>query len=823
VKEDWFMKKMFVIVLLLAAISAFAQNNIRGKITAVVTNEKNEVLENATVELLKTKDSFLAKVAITDKNGVAEFDNIRSGSYLAKISFVNYATHFTSVFNVGTEQSSINLPKIILQPRAAEMKEVVVTARKPFIQRLADRLVVNVENSIVSAGSSAMDVLERSPGVSVDQNDAIGLRGKQGVTIMIDGKPTPLTGADLASYLRGLPSSAIERIDLITNPSAKYEAAGNSGIIDIRMKKDQRLGTNGTLTAGYGQGVYPKANAGGTINYRDKNVNVFGSYNYAYRMNLNHLILDRNFYTNGVYSGGDLKDNYAKRPSDFHAFRGGADFFVSKKDILGFVVTHNYGLSESNTNNNSIVLNSAKQAASTFQTTAFSNNINKNTIANINYKHSFNTTGKELTADIDYGEFRSSALSTTGTKYYALNGGMLQPDYVLNGDQAGKLILRTAKLDYANPLPKGARFETGLKTSYVSSDNDAKFFDVSSGTPVDDVTKTNRFFYEEYNNAAYFNFAKEYKKFNFQVGLRAEQTRLKTHQVKGNTFFDSSYLKLFPSAFFNYKIKDDQILGLSVSRRIDRPGYSQLNPFLFLIDVTTYGTGNPGLLPQFTWAYELNYTIKSINFTLGYSHTSQNQNIAIARFKDVFPTIPQADNVTVQIPINLSSSDYYGLSVSAPIRVNKRWNMINNANLYINKFNGSLGGTNLNRSKPAFDYRVNNTFTLGKGWTTELNGNVSTGGQNGFMVFNPQWGIAFGVQKSVMQNRGTLRFNITDIFWTDLPRAVITYNNYIEKWHAYRESRVANISFTYRFGKNTVQGARRRTTASEEERQRAGS
>jgi iron complex outermembrane receptor protein len=275
VKDDWFMKKMFVILLLLGAVSLSAQNNIRGKVTAVVTNDKNETLENATVELLKTKDSSLAKVAITDKNGVAEFDNIRAGSYLARISFVNYATHFTSVFNVSAEQLSISLPKIILQPRAAEMKEVVVTARKPFIQRLADRLVVNVENSIVSAGSSAMDVLERSPGVSVDQNDAIGLRGKQGVTIMIDGKPTPLTGADLASYLRGLPSSAIERIDLITNPSAKYEAAGNSGIIDIRMKKDQRLGTNGTLTAGYGQGVYPKANAGGTINYRDKKVNRF--------------------------------------------------------------------------------------------------------------------------------------------------------------------------------------------------------------------------------------------------------------------------------------------------------------------------------------------------------------------------------------------------------------------------------------------------------------------------------------------------------------------------------------------------------------------
>jgi iron complex outermembrane receptor protein len=817
------MKKMFAGLLLLVAVAVSAQNNIRGKVTAVVTSDKNAALENATVELLKSKDSSLAKVAITDKNGVAEFDNIRAGSYLAKISFVNYATQFTSVITVGADQLSIQLPKIILQPVSAEMKEVVVTARKPFIQRLADRLVVNVENSIVSAGSSAMDVLERSPGVSVDQNDAIGLRGKQGVTIMIDGKPTPLTGADLASYLRGLPSNAIERIDLITNPSAKYEAAGNSGIIDIRMKKDQRLGTNGTLTAGYGQGVYSKSNAGGTINYRDKKVNVFGSYNYAYRMNLNHLLLDRNFYTNGVYSGGDLKDNYTKRPANFPcvSWRGGFLFVEERHPWFCSYATTMVCLNPI-PNNNSTVLNASKQASSTFQTKAYSKNVNKNSIANINYKHSFNTTGKELTADIDYGEFGSTALSTTGTKYYALNGSALQPDYTLNGDQAGNLTLKTAKIDYANPLPKGARFETGVKTSYVSSDNDAKFFDVSSGTPVDDVNKTNRFFYEEYNNAAYLNFAKEYKKFNFQVGLRAEHTHLKTHQVKGNTYFDSSYLKLFPSAFLNYKIKDDQILGVSVSRRIDRPGYSQLNPFLFLIDVTTYGTGNPGLLPQFTWSYELNYTMKNINFTLGYSHTTQNQNIAIARFKDVFPTIPQADNVTVQIPINLSTSDYFGLSVSAPVRVNKRWNMINNANLYINKFNGSLGGTDLNRSKPAFDYRVNNTFTLGKGWTTEFNGNVSTGGQNGFMVFNPQWGLAFGVQKTVMQSRGTLRFNITDIFWTDLPKAVITYNNYIEKWHAYRESRVANISFTYRFGKNTVQGARRRTTASEEERQRAG-
>lgn len=264
------------------------------------------------------------------------------------------------------------------------------------------------------------------------------------------------------------------------------------------------------------------------------------------------------------------------------------------------------------------------------------------------------------------------------------------------------------------------------------------------------------------------------------------------------------------------------MVGISVSRRIDRPGYGQLNPFLFLIDPTTYATGRPGLLPQLTWSYELSYTVKSLNFTLGYSHTTNNQNIAIARFRDVFPNIPSDENVTVQIPINLESSDYFGLTVSAPVKVSKWWNMINNVNAYYNHFSGRLGGTSLDNGKPVLDIRTNNTFTFKKGWVAELNANYSSGGQYGFMVSEPQWGIAAGVQKSVLKNKGTIRFNITDIFWTNLPKAVITYNNYIEKWHAFRETRVANLSFTYRFGNNKVQAARRRTTASEEERQRAG-
>lgn len=787
-----------------------------------VVNDQQLALENATVELLRARDSQLVKTTFSDKNGYAVFENTRNGEFLVKVSMVNFTTGYSNAVSVAGTEKEMEIPTLALNPRVTQLGAVTVTGKKPFIQKLSDRIVVNVENSIVSAGSTAMEVLERSPGVNIDQNDIISLRGRSGVIIMIDGKPTALSGPDLANYLRSLPSASIERIDIITNPSSRYDAAGNSGIIDIRMKKDQRLGANGTFTAGYGQGIYPKANAGTTFNYRNKKINIFGNYNYNYRVNLNHLILDRNFYSDGAYSGGDLKDNYSKSPFDGHTTRLGMDFFPSKKTIIGFILNGNFNHFKRRNDNNSIVLDDQRQPASTFQSLATNNDRGRNLVGNINFKHSFDSTGREITADLDYGNYTSHSLSRNATRYYKNDGTPLQPDYVLDGDQRGKLKFKTAKVDYVHPINKDARFEAGLKTSFLSSDNDARFYNMSNGSPENDVNKTNHFLYHENNQAGYFTYKREFKKFNLQFGLRGEYTNIETEQLKGNQRFDSNYFQLFPSAYFNYKLKEDNTLGVSVSRRIDRPGYFQLNPFLFLIDVTTYSTGKPGLLPQLTWSYELSYTMKSLNFTLGYSHTKNTQNIAISKFRNVFPDIPSPDNVTVQIPINLKSSDYFGLTVSAPIRINKWWNMINNGNLYYNHFNGALGSTMLNNGKAAFDMRTNNSFTFKKGWGAELNASFNSGGQYGFMVLDPQWGIAAGVQKTIMKNKGTLRFNITDIFWTNLPKAVITYNDYIEKWHAYRESRVANLTFSYRFGNNKVQAARRRTTASEEERQRAG-
>lgn len=810
----------------LLTTTAVAQSGKGKALVTVLTDQKTPV-EGATIELLRSRDSALVKTTITDKAGAAEIDNAPSSSYLIRVSAVGFTTAYSNVFVV-KEGETTPVPVVNMAVKGpSQLQGVTVTAKKPFIQRLNDRLVVNVDNSVVNAGSSAFDVLERSPGVTIDGNDAIALRGKQGVIIMIDGKPTPMSGADLAAYLRGLPVNAIERIDLITNPSSKYEAAGNSGIIDIRMKKDQRLGYNGTLTAGYGQGVYPKENAGGTFNYRNKSLNVFGNYNYSYRENLNHLLINRNFYQNGVFKGSDDKDNYAWMPFTGHTARAGADFFPSKNTVIGVVVNSSFNRFNRRANIKTMVTDFPFRPGFGFLSAATNNDRFNNTVANVNFKQKLDSTGKELTADIDYGVFNTGSLTRTASYFYNLNGSKRKDDEILDGDQNGKLTLKTAKVDYVNPLRDGARWEAGLKTSYVSSDKDAKFYNVFPAATQVDETKTNHFLYEEYNNAAYMNFSKELKKFNYQAGLRGEWTVLKTHQVKGNREYNNDYFQLFPSAFFNYKLTSEQTVGLSVSRRIDRPGYSQLDPFLFQVDATIYSTGDPLLKPQYTWSYEANYTLKNLNFTLGYSHTTQPQNTVLSKILDVIPTFEikpgQDSNITVQIPVNLASSDYLGLTATLPVRINSWWNAMNNVNVFYNKFNGNLSGAQLNNGAPAANIRSVNSFTFKRGWSAELNASLNTGGRYGYATFRPQWALGLGAQKNVLQGKGTLRLNVTDVFWTNLPKAKVEYTgSYIENWHAYRESRVANLSFTYRFGNNKVQQARRRTTASEEERQRAG-
>lgn len=815
------MKWITSLLMIGLSLSSLAQT--ANKIEAAVQGNEQPV-ENATVFLLRQQDSAIVKISITDKAGLATFEGIPAHTYFIKVSHINYQDYFGQAFNYN--KNHLQVPVIHLIHKSVALQQVTVKAQKPFIQKLTDRIIVNVESSILNAGISALEVLERSPGVTVDQNDNVSLKGRQGVIIMIDGKPTPMAGNELSAYLKGLPSNAIDRIEIITQPSARYDAAGNSGIIDIRLKKDQRFGMNGTFNTAYSQGIYPKTNTGGTFNYRNKLINVFGSYNYAYRENLNHLIINRNFFDNGVSAGSDTKDNYAFMPARSQTIRFGADFFPSPKTIIGFVSNANINKFKRFAEILTLVNDKTGQADFSFLSIGTNDDAFKNGLINLNLKHRFDSSGRELTIDADYGRYRNNSLTRTASTFYELDGSPKKEDDILDGDQEGDLHFRTAKGDYVHPLSSNEKLEIGLKTSIVSSDNVAKFYNVFSSGPVVDDAKTNQFFYTEYNNAGYINFSGAIKKFSYQLGLRGEQTRVKTRQVKQDIRFANDYFKLFPSAFLNYKAGDDKTVGISVSRRIDRPGYNQLNPFLFQVDATIYSTGAPNLKPQMTWSYELTYTYKNMHFNLGHSHTRDPQTVVLSRILDVIPNFEikpgQDSNITVQIPVNLLSSDYIGLTANIPVRINKWWSINNNLNAFYNHYNGDIGGAVLNNGRPAINVRSNNNFTFSKGWSAEVVGSFNSGNRYAYMVMQPQWSISIGGQKNILKDKGNIRLNISDIFWTNLPDATINYpGNYIEHWHAYRETRVATLSFSYRFGNNKVQTSRKRTTASEEERQRA--
>jgi iron complex outermembrane receptor protein len=796
------------------SVSFFSFGQTQGKIVATIHNDHNAALENVTVELLKAKDSSLFRTAISNTSGKVTFDKVPFGSYLIKATIVNYNKNFSTSFVLAEERNNVELPVISLQPVSASLGEVKVSAKKPFIQKLIDRIVVNVDNSIVSSGSTAMDVLERSPGVTVGQNDAISMAGKAGVVIMINGKIVPMTGEELGNYLRSLPSSVIERIDLIANPSAKYDAAGNAGIIDIRMKKDQRLGFNGTLTANYGQGYYPKTGAGNTFNYRSKKVNLFGNFNYNYSNNFNNLITRRDFFTNGIHQGAYDQDNMIRRYVNSTSARVGADYFMGKKTIIGFIASGNTYLTRRTGDNNSQVLDISDQKVSSFLTDVDGKENFNSYAVNFNFKHSFDSTGKELTADADIAGYYRDWASDFLTGYYDANDNLSQPLYLANSDQEGFTGIKTLKVDYVNPLKKGRKWEAGFKTSFVNADNDVLFYDRSSGIPDLDSSKSNSFEYEENINAAYLNYNTDIKKFSFQFGLRAENTHTKTFQVFDKISTDTSYLQIFPSFFVNYKLKESQTIGASMSRRIDRPGYGQLNPFKIFVDPSFFASGVPSLKPALTWSYQLSYTRKQMNIALAYSRTNNYITTVL------IPSETES-RVTIQTTVNLTSFDYFGVTLNTPLRINKWWNMINNVNLYYGQFKGYVAQTVVNGKRMNAQVSSNSSFSFKKAWSAELNFSYFSGQNTGVMKDKPYWGLSTGVQKLIWKNKATVRFNVTDILWRQWPRFSGNYTNYREVTMAKRDTRVATLSFTWRFGSNTVAQARRRTTGSEEERRRA--
>jgi hypothetical protein len=791
------------------------------KITGEIKDAQGKALHNASLSLKRSKDSSLVKIAISGTDGKYEFNNIKEGSYFINASAIGHGPFNTASFEV-SGNGNTSVPGISLTKTVGQLKEVVISAKKPMIEIKADKTVFNVENSINATGTDALELLRKSPGVMVDKDDNLSLAGKNGVQVYIDGRPSPLSGKDLSDFLKNLQSSSIEAIEIITNPSAKYDAAGNAGIINIKLKKNKSYGANGSVNAGYSIGTYAKYNSGLALNYRNKKVNLFGNYNYNHNLNENHFNLIRSLFDSSF-----IQQSMMENRGDNHSFKAGMDYFINKKNIIGVMINGNFNDNDFSNYGRTVI---SYEPTNNVDRILIADNKNvqsrKDLNSNLNYRY-VDTAGRELNVDADYGRYRIRSNQLQPNYYYDPSETTLLSSRIYNMIQPADIDIYSLKADYEQNYKKG-RLGIGAKSSYVETTNNFERYNVgpSSGIKTLDTLKSNNFNYKENINAIYANYNKQFKGIMVQVGVRMENTNSKgrstgfshngTNYLAYDSMFTRHYTDFFPSAAITFNKNPMSQWGLSYSLRIDRPAYQDLNPFEFKLDEYTYMKGNTNLSPQYTNSFSITHFYQyKLNTRLNYSHV-----------KDVFTQIVDTAEKTKSFMTkkNLATQDIFSINVSYPFQW-KWYSLFMNLNAYYSQYKANFGtGRTIDLDVTAFNFYAQNTFKLGKGWTAEVSGFYNSPSiWQGTFKSKEMYGIDGGLQKSLWKGKANIKASVSDIFktmsWGGVSQFAGQYLHAYGNW----ESRQFRLNFTYRFGNTQVKAARQRKLGSEEEGKRVQS
>jgi len=785
-----------LLLLILSAGFTIAQTSQPANVSGELLDEQGKPMPYATASLLNAQDSSIVKGVITNENGVYTFDHIKTGKYIIKASNVGYEKVVSQPIVVADNASNITVPRLKMQPNNRSLSTVSITASKPLIERKVDRVVMNVENSVLAAGNSAMDILERAPGVTVDKDDNISLKGKQGVTVMLNDKLTYLTSAQLATLLRSTDGNTIQSIEIISNPSAKYDASGNSGIINIKLKKNKQTGTNGSLTAGTGYGAFWKDNSTLQLNHKEGNLNVFGSFSHNDNKRIQDIGIKR------VITDGTGAVTYFRQTSPFtesdhnNSYRLGADYDLSSKNTIGFVINGYFNSEQDGIDNRTYIGPNFTQVDSSLRTVSGVHQTYNNIAVNLNDTYKIDTAGQQLSIDLDYSKFKNNSTSRYITDYYLANGDIQHPEAFLGNLTPSVIDIHTAKVDYANPLTKSLKLESGLKFSDVKTDNDL----TEKLAETDPYVSTNHFIYDERIGAGYINLNKSFKNYSVQAGLRAEYTNSTAKGDSANVVSNipRHYFDLFPSVFINHTINDKNEISLSYSRRIDRPQYDNLNPFVFHIDPYTYQKGNPYLRPQYTNNFEFNYTYnKSITLTLGYSRTT-----------DVITEIPGTDPATKVSFItqdNLQIQNAYNANLYAPYTITKWWEgNVNLTAFYLGFKSNGLEGGNLDRGQTAYNIRTTQTLTPVKGYKMEITGHYQSDLTYGLYDVKPRYSVDAGISHSFANKKLNVKLAMNDIFNTLRNDVSSNYQSTNLDITQKRESRVTRLTLIYNFGNNKI-------------------
>jgi hypothetical protein len=800
-----FIPRLFLVVAMVTMnhlVIGQATQELKGE----VIGESAKPLPSASVSLEDTVTRESLKT-VTDSNGRFFIPHNIKGTRVLIITYTGYTAYRSAPFEPGTR----DLGQIRLSIPGSALAEVVMASKQKLIEVTGGNIEYNVAASITAQGTDALEVLKKAPGVNVENENTIVLNGKQGPLILIDGRQTYLSGKELVDLLRSMPASGIRSIEIINNPTAKYDAAGSAGIINIKTVKIRQKGFSAAISSGIAVGVTLKQNQDISFNYRNNKINLYGSYNHFIGY-YNYLYGSNRTQNNKQYNSAT--DDIDKRTRA--GTRLGLDYMLDKKNTIGILLSGNFVFGGGITRTETLI---GPTGLATIEEILRAENDyyhqrTERYNINLNYRYE-NEKGTIINADADYGSFTKGNGNLQSNSYTDGQGMPLYNNlyHSLNGID---INLKALKLDLTKNIGQGT-LEAGVKYSSIHSGNSARFYyQLPSGDSLDD-RRTNTFRFNENITSAYASYKKIFGKWTMQGGLRIENT-----QSKGSLFFktgntDSTqiirrgYTDLFPSVGISFTPSDKYSISLNYSKRLDRPAYQDLNPFIYLLDELSFWQGNPFLRPQYTHKVAVQYVYKSSTIlTLSYLHTAGYS----ARITDTL----QSARV-VMVPRNLGVQKVVSLSATQTLSPFKWWSI--NLNGIISQVKNQIAFDQyrrMNLTQWAGRVGLQQTFKLPNSFAVEVSGYFNSKKLTGANEFTKAMGqVDMGLQKSILAKKATLRVSVTDIFKGSRFNSIQQFDGFYSANYGYYETRQLRFNFTWKFSDAGAKSPRSRNSALESE------
>lgn len=770
-------------------------SNVAAKEIAViqgrVNDQKGEVLPFANVMLLEAETENMIAGVVTDESGNFTLESTRSGNVKLMVSSIGYETFTSDAFMMKAGEKK-DFGAVTVTEEVAALGEVTVRANRPEVIIEPDKTTVNIEATVMAEGNTALDVIGRSPGVYVDQDGNINLNGRSGVTVMINDRQTYMSADDLANFLRAMPADNIKSLEIINNPTSRFDAEGGAGVINIKLKKRNLDGVFGNVQVGGQYNGQFAPNTGVTINAKKGKWTNNASLNYSEYAVFDDLEINRNFQLDAGVSNFDQNSRITTRNKSLF-FSGGSDYEINKNYSVGVSVQ----ASGSSGVDVSDALTEVSNPGTTDRNFLRSLNDSKDQrnriFANLHYVGLLDTLGTKLTADFDFTNMHSDASAVLSNAYWLnQNEDQAAMDRIRNLNNMDYNIF-TAKVDFVKPFGKGRVLETGVKGSWVKSDNNLDLARAVEEEPYMSDPNSNRFIYKENVLAGYASYKSKFSdKVSFQAGLRGEYSDILGASVTLGQENEQKYFNLFPSVFIQHKVSEAYQIVYNANRRITRPNYRLLNPFVFYIDPLTTTRGNPNLRPQYAHNLEMNHIIKgAYQFSLSYALTT-----------DVFQQIfeqDEASKTSTTFTSNLDRSQNLNLRAIVPVEITPWWNTNNMVQANYSQWKSVIGDALLDVSQVSYMMRSQHNFILPKGFKAELIGMYMGPMLLGQATIGAMGGLDAGITKSFAKDKFTLTVNGTDLLRTHIIRANINFEQIDTSFRQYRSNQGVRLTLRYKF------------------------